>query len=284
MHDREIERRIGDLLDGYVTRPLSSRVNAMFRARKNLAGASFTHATELWYPPAALATAGRFNRAGESVFYGSTDFRTVLTEVVPQPGDLVTVVVCGSREEVAALEYDHLGMNSFSGPPQAPLGTRPNLRNSPSFQNSIGRWGVSTHWEKVDDFLCEMATSTTANIPNLYRITEPLARLLEQGNRTLGLAYPSVAAGLQAFNVRLPALVADELFYPSEAWECQILPGFGESGDGNVRLIRRTRPIAADGVLHWEAKMQDPNKEMNQMPVRLSINRLMWGGSPVHRR
>lgn len=79
---------LGIVTDAYPTK--------LFRLtnNKNLCGGKMQklqQVSDLLGPPKGLSAIGRCNLAGESVFYSALDFRTVIWEMQPEPGDYITV-------------------------------------------------------------------------------------------------------------------------------------------------------------------------------------------------
>lgn len=62
------------------------------RARINNDKYIFKSVKDLWYPPKEKATAGRFNKKNEPMFYATHNIATAILEVNPQKGDIVTVL------------------------------------------------------------------------------------------------------------------------------------------------------------------------------------------------
>lgn len=71
--------------------------------------------SKLLGPPDGLSNLGRCNLAGESVFYSALDFRTVIWEMQPKPGDYITVSQWKIKEE------QHLNMHSIFHPKETIL-------------------------------------------------------------------------------------------------------------------------------------------------------------------
>ena len=124
-------------------------------------------------------------------------------------------------------------------------------------------WSISEFLEKwlaVDDFLSEMATTVFAphEEQNKYKITNSMGRFLLKIPSVHGLNYPSVATRLASLNLCLRPEVADQLFYPAEAWMIKIEvekkrpDGLNQDGPFyRTTFIRKSEEIKGDGRIVW---------------------------------
>lgn len=76
--------------------PKSKQIHSLFRARVHSSSESLQQTLsspekELGPPPANIASAGRMNARGISVFYGALDQHTAISEVRPHVGSYVVV-------------------------------------------------------------------------------------------------------------------------------------------------------------------------------------------------
>lgn len=258
MTEAQIRERLGRLMDGYSTKTVSLVTNQIYRARKNNGNQSFENTTELWYPPAAVVQPGRFNRAGQSVFYSSNTMNAALWEIRPAEGDKVTVAICRSVERVLAITCVHIGLYLYQGKAPA-VGGVPDLRSDTHFITGLQTEKVDRKWTKIDALLAELVTGDEKTRPNLYAATRQIGTTLLGVGTAEGLIYPSVAAGLAAFNLRLEPSVADEKLTIGEVWEFEIikhidhLEGRPRSKPGYVltRPVRRSEKINSDGSIQW---------------------------------
>ena len=107
--NRKVEETLDDIFDGLehlTTRkgdsvlicagPESKQIHSLFRARVHSSSESLQQTLsspekELGPPPANIASAGRMNARGISVFYGALDQHTAISEVRPHVGSYVVV-------------------------------------------------------------------------------------------------------------------------------------------------------------------------------------------------
>lgn len=281
LSDEAISNRVRRLFDGYASKPIMIRANAVFRARKNENGQSFTNTAELWYPPPAVVSLGRFNAANESVFYAASTIQAAAWEIRAQPGDILSILVCGANSAHADIYSAAIGMHLYDGAPQPPQYPFPDLRADSSFQRDLQRAAIEQKWRRLDDYLSSLATAQPSDIPGLYRITNVISRVLTGMGDVQGLTYPSVATALKAFNLRLQPQAADQAFFPGEVWEFEVLahvehlPGQPESATGYqaVRPLRRSARIEPDGAIVWLAGAWNAAADLAQCVSRVQASK-----------
>lgn len=266
-------------MDGYSINKLPLGTSAVFRARRNTARERFSHASDLWCPPAELVQMGRFNRPGESVFYASSTINAALWEVRPKVGEVVTVAICTPVVAPAVFHLTHIGLHHYQGNPDAFWRGVPDIRSNPSFMGDLRQLGIDRKWSRIDDFLSELATRPVGEQAGLYEATSQLGETLLRVPNTDGIIYPSVAAGLAAFNIRLNRVAAEQILGIAEVWEFEVIRHFSElagrppSEPGYLltKALRRSATIAAGGEINW---LQDfpkgPEADMRSIISRAS--------------
>ncbi len=260
--DAQISNRIGRLLDGHAHKPMMLKTNAVFRARKNPAGTHFESVKELWYPPAQVVAAGRFNHAHEPKFYSVGSMQAALWEVGAQEGDKITVLICGSRHSFANIICAQIGLHRYQGVPQDPRLPHADLRADHSFQQELKSEAVDRKWKLVDNFLADIVTSSALEVRDLYRMTRVIGEILSRIPNVSGIIYPSVATKLHAYCSVISCEAADQNFFPVEAWEFEILESdkFRDRGlkfDGRllpVRVNRIGECISQTGEIFWSTE------------------------------
>jgi len=276
--DGAIENRVGRIMDGFAHKPMLLKTNATFRARKNEGKASFGQASELWYPPSSVARLGRFNAHGEAVFYSASSMASAIWEVVPTEGDIVTVLACGSRLEMADIICAQVGVHLYEGRPQPAEYPLADLRADVAFQRDLKDDVIDQKWRLVDDLLSEWATASADGFADLYRVTRTFGDIFRRISMVEGITYPSVATNLKAFNTVLSCEAADKHFFPAEAWEfeivdwgaVEIVPSPLSSRLMPIRAIRRSKSIGPDGAIEWLDEMPDVMKEQASVMTRVS--------------
>jgi hypothetical protein len=170
------------------------------------------------------------------------------------------LLVVRSKGPFADLDVAHIGLERSIAPE---LGFAPRdrmLRTNPRFQGMLAHFGISKKWLVVDDFLSEMATTVFApdQEQDKYKITNSIGRFLLKIRSVHGLNYPSVATGLVSLNLCLRPEVADQFFYPAEAWMIKIeekkerLDGLNQDGPFyRTTFIRKSEEIKGDGRIVW---------------------------------
>ncbi|MGB7654512.1 MAG: RES domain-containing protein [Novosphingobium sp.] len=258
LSEDQIRERIGRTMDGYFTKTMRLVTNQMFRARKNPTAHSFENSAELWYPPADVVQAGRFNRAGEPVFYATNTMNAAIWEARPEVGDRITVAICDTVGPLLDVTCAHIGLNRYRG--RAPSeGGVPDLRSDAQFISGLANEQLDRKWSRVDDFLADLAVADGLERPGLYMATRQIGKTLMGIETAEGLIYPSVAAGLAAFNLMLEPDVADSKLRVGKALEFEMVQhlehveGHPQSKPGYavMRPIKHSRSIKADGSLVW---------------------------------
>lgn len=256
----QVLERIRILMDGYATQLMPVQLNGVFRARINPAGLEFGNTRELWYPPArSIVRRGRFNEVGQQVFYASNNAQGAIFEVQAPLGSTVTVLCCSTREDFVELRCAHIGLKRSVSPVAMHASHGSPLKNG-RLQQALDSAGLSKKWQRIDEFLADMATGRwpESEQQDQYKITNAIASVLMGAPDACGLNYPSVATTLNSINLCLPPSVADEIFVPLEAWTLRTeervdrLSGLDHTGPFfRTEFLRRSREIDSDGTIHW---------------------------------
>lgn len=286
----QVSSRIRRLMDGYSTKTIVIGTNGVFRARVHPSTVDyFENIAQLWYPPvSAVKMAGRFNQAGEVRFYASNQIYAALFEAQPKVGELVSLVVAGSKTPGVHLNCTHIGLhkckedleNRGSGPGL-------NLQSHPDFQADLRALGINRKWKRLDDYFSELAVTlpTAGEEQNLYKATNAIESILGDINQHNALMYPSVATDLNAFNLVLSTRFADDYFFASEAWKFEILshteklPGAPQTKTGyfGIRPLARSQSIAEDGSILWQSTTDDAMYDLQKAIVRANeIRQQKW--------
>jgi hypothetical protein len=133
--------RIGRVIDQYHFQIRSMKLNGVYRARPNKPGEVFSSASQLWYPPAtAVVRPSRLNGIGQVCFYGSNMPNAALLELRPQPGNVFTVLLAGTRSrKVETLNVAFIGLERARAPEVQHLTERDMFRHAPHFRNQLGK-------------------------------------------------------------------------------------------------------------------------------------------------
>lgn len=91
LSDREVAKRLGDLLKGYMSISVNHRDRGLWYRGRKSPKAGWANIQEMLYPPSTTEY-GRANRPGDTVLYASSNIRTVLEEIGAAPGDFVQIV------------------------------------------------------------------------------------------------------------------------------------------------------------------------------------------------
>lgn len=262
LSDEQVFQRLARLADGYTKRQDQLQTNMLFRARRNESRQPFQHASELWHPPSSVVGRGRFNSAGEPVFYTSNRFHAAIFEMRPCVGDLFTVLAVHRRDFNHPITCISVGMSRCKAP-EARVGGRHLHWDSPFPPDVAPERGVKARWSAIDNYLGDICLAPCP--PNeedqIYKPTNAISRLFADIPGIDALQYPSVAVDLNAVNLRLTTQKADELFQPGEAWMVEVVdyqdevPGLPPLASGyfQMHLLARTSMIDDSWMLNWKA-------------------------------
>ena len=88
------------------------------------------------------------NRANGAVF-----------EVRPQVGDVITLLIVGTKKSSVELESAHIGLERSKAPELGKAERSRMLRNNANFQAMLRHYSITNKWLVVDEFLSDMATT-----------------------------------------------------------------------------------------------------------------------------
>src|SRR5262249_39233870 len=195
--------RIGRVIDQYYFQIRSMQLNGVYRARPNKPGGVFSSASQLWYPPAtAVVRPSRLNGIGQVCFYGSNMPNAALLELRPQPGNVFTVLLAGTRSgKVETLNVAFIGLERARAPEVQHLTERDMFRHAPHFRNQLGPANYKK-WLLIDDYLSKIfATVVPDGEEHKYKPTIALANLLFSAPNLDAVMYPNVATADNGINV-----------------------------------------------------------------------------------
>lgn len=235
--DDEIARLIQRLMYGYgLSFPTIKPPLRLYRGR---ACTKPKNISELSYPPPNKAPIGRANRAGDPVFYCSTDSYTPSFEAALALGDFYAL---SCWETTVTLTVNAVGY------------TRSAFEKLDSERANCG-WDFAHTDEDRAQFLAELFTETVpVDIPYRYRFTSALAEMM---TRDLfdGIMYPTVARYANGENFALKRAYADSLkFLQVRFWVLKELMS-DSRGRANGRKVFTeldcAREVAKDGTIKW---------------------------------
>jgi hypothetical protein len=286
----QVSARIHRLMDGYSTKTIVIGTNGVFRARVHPSGVElFENVSELWYPPVSVVKmAGRFNRPGDVRFYASNEIHAALFEAQPKVGDFVSLVVAASKSPGVHLNCTHIGLHKCKEELEnRGAGHGPNLQTHPDFQADLRALGIDRKWRRLDDYFSELAVTVpeAGEEQHLYKVTNAIESVLGKINDHNALLYPSVATGLNAFNLALSPRFADEYFFASETWKFEILShredllGAPTTSGGyfEIRPVARSLQIGDEGEIVWGEVSSDSMFDLHRAIARANdIRRRKW--------
>lgn len=283
--DEAVASRIRRVMSGYAFQLRPLILSGVYRARLNEPGELFSHAQQLWYPPARCVTSpSRLNRANDVRFYAASTPNAAMLELRPLTGGLVTVVLAETRE-APAIELKNtifLGIERSLAREVKRLKSADLFRTSAVFRKTMGE-GNYKKWRLIDDYFGDILTaSVTSTNRFLYKPTIALADVLFSWPNLEAIHYPSVESQGHGINFCALPDLADRLFQPVEAWmikiEEQRYDAVTRQQLRRIEFKRRSLPINDSGVITWlpegegidESEIlrftQHRLKSLNQMP------------------
>lgn len=206
------------------------------------------------YPPAdKVAKYGRCNLQKSSVLYAGFNYLTILSELKPEAGDLITVSHWENVESTPMRCFSVIG-------------------HQPPGSVNLGTWHVREAFEQqVQQFPPHLRELFTLQVEFL---ADAFSRLVQPGShlnylfsaffagKVLGpeikgeaIIYPSVQQRLSFDNIAIKAAVFDKLFRLKEAKEMIVLVSpFGQQGYSTGTFSHstaRARTVQEDGLLDW---------------------------------
>lgn len=286
LSDEAVTERVKRVMDQYPfqLRPLA--LSGVYRARPNDPGEIFSHARQLWYPPAERVTsASRLNRPHQVRFYAANSPNAAMLEMRVKEGGIVTVLLARTRN-APTLELKNtifLGLERSLAREVKHFGPHDLFRTSPSFRQQVGE-GNYKKWRLIDDYVGDiLSASVTSKTRYLYKPTMALADVLFTWPDLDVVNYPSVESDRHGINLCALPETADRLFQPFEAWMILVQQQEYDAATGQVlrriEFKRRSQPIGEDGAINWLGEgegldereilrfTQHRLKTLSQMPI-----------------
>ena len=256
--DEAVTERVKRIMDQYPFQLRPMVLSGVYRARTNPPGEIFSHARQLWYPPADCVTSlSRLNRAHQVRFYAANSPNAAMLELRPQEGSVITVLLATTRG-APFLELKNtvfIGLERSLAQEVRHLGPSDLFRTAPSFRQQVGE-GNYKKWRLIDDYFGDILSApVTYATRHLYKPTMALADVLFSCPDLDVINYPSVESDQHGINLCTLPEKADRLLKPFEAWIIHVQQlGYHAVTGQELRRIefkRRCRPIGDDGVISW---------------------------------
>jgi RES domain len=198
--DEELFNYIDLILIGLPFLTLKFKNGALFRARPNIGEELFTNTKELWNPRTDWIKKNRFNDEKTEILYVSEAKSTVVEEVKPPPGSLLTLTTY-----VPVSELTFLPTGIQSGVTKTQLFTEQYFQNI--LLDKMKHYDNNPEYLQIDEtinkYLYEQVTKENSKKdPNEYRFTNIYGKhvLLAPID---GLLYPSISRKLFDINIAL---------------------------------------------------------------------------------
>ncbi len=288
--DEAVSTRIGILLDQYALHVRPQILNGLYRARLNEPGQVFTSASELWCPQSRyIVRPSRLNGRGQRIFYGASTSNTAMLELRPKPGDTATVLLSGTASGMPeTLHIAFIGVERSQAPDVEDLIKQGSFRHSLTFRQNMGE-ATFKKWLEIDDYLSSIfAEPVPVGQEHKYKPTRAVGDLLFSAPGLDAINYPSVATSDIGINIAMLPDRANALLRPMEAWMVGIHETSSHPVTGEplwrITFRSRTRPIQADGALHWESVDEERDREAILRFVQGRIQNLhQWSAEPAAR-
>ena len=200
LSDDEIVNYVNQITTGLPFQTLNFEKGFLYRGRPNQGNLLFTNTKDLWYPPLNCVKCNRFNDANMQILYVGDSKSTVIDEVQPIPGSLLTLITYEAISQISTLP---IGIK--------PGVTKTNLFNSKFLQNlASGKMRIlnnnANHMlidQTINDYLYKHVTKENkTGDAKEYRFTNIY------GDHFLkapidGILYPSVSRNLYDINMAL---------------------------------------------------------------------------------
>lgn len=247
----QITNRIAKIMHQYAVTPMELCFNAtLYRARINEDKADFAHKSKLWYRTEKVEEIplGRFNKAGESLFYAAVELNTAIFELRPKKGDVVTIMEVIPISSLGRILIIPTGL-SKSISDKISLG----FNNDRIAQNILSK--NDKKWFSADEFLESLLTEVVGdNERHKYHATTAIARLLFKISNIDGLYYPSIATSQKGLNLCLRRESADKILKPHKFFMVEIVEIVDHPQHGllyGCRDIKTAKEIKDDGEIVW---------------------------------
>ena len=198
---------------------------------------------DLWYPPAEVAPSGRANRAGEPIFYCSSDPNCAWREIGIAVGQLAVVA---KWVTTAPMVLHDLG---YTDQVLKRAGSR---RALPEHHRKFYESSLGGPEKMIRDFLAMSFTDpSSAN----YSLTTAIAEIHLRADEFSGILYPAVSKAADVDNLALrPAFVQSSMKLP---W-AQLVSVDEVSADGSISGEVLADLAAADGhgELRWAFRQE----------------------------
>ncbi|OJW72955.1 hypothetical protein [Spirosoma sp. 48-14] len=274
----DIERRVNKVFRqiGYGRRPFTFNFEGLYRAASKDQATWFNDPSgrplpeRLYCPPSRLAPLGRCNKAGQSVFYCSTENGVPVFEVRAKLNQTVVISIWVNRMNASGEMEIPISINGLVVGVEKIVSTLPDgawLKNFLLENDDIYKSSTPSAVREVDAYIGELFTESTENVKNLYWFTSAIANVLlyklrdPEGGSTLdGLIYPSVESKFSGQNIVLkeefaathlkilgaPMYKVMEYDADQSRYSLRILGGLGNDKSDGSPIWKKTHPKYGD--------------------------------------
>jgi hypothetical protein len=200
MTDDELTSYIDQIAIGIPFQMLELKKGVLYRARPNEGSRFFTNTSELWYPPLNCLRCNRFNDGKIQMLYVGESKSTVIEEVKPPPGSILTMI---TYEVIAPIKALPIGI--LQGVTKTNLFTPGYWQQL--FQGKIKIYSGNPNFIIIDrlvnEFVYKYVTrENSTEDPREYRFTNIYGKHFLKAPID-GILYPSVSRKLFDINMAL---------------------------------------------------------------------------------
>ena len=239
-------------MTGYTASPRTLNSQLLWRCRKNDKDILFRQVSDVWCPPATLATLGRLNRENEPILYASAHESLAALEVHPQPGDLLTIIELRRKPDTSKPVVMELGVAEKNA--KFNVGPRIELFTETVRGQELLASGESIAKQRdIRSFLAEEFTRPVAKgNEHLFKISAAIAEIFLTGDACDGVLYPACAGNPAEYvggqNVGLKPDRANSFF---EVSDCKVVRASTVNGKLQFNTIQASRQIESSGRINW---------------------------------
>ena len=239
-----LRERIGSICRGHY-RVMAPRFEAGLQLFRGRICPKPRKLSEISYPPDKGTTLGRVNRPGQTFFYCSTIREAPFFELMPEPGDTMTV----SRwTTTSAMTANHVGYTAttFSGLQSA--------RTHAGWDNKPAEIPGDEISKEIAEFLARtFAKIVRRGEEHHYKLSVAIAEELFLADVFDALLYPTIPMRANADNLAIKPLYVDSSlrFVKAEFVRIDRLREFGF----DITVLDTATQVSEDGVLSWRGRL-----------------------------
>lgn len=251
-----LRQQLGKIMDGFLCSPVRLGGGPIYRARITNEGELLHNMSQVWYKPHShVATYGRLNDIGQSIFYAADTLPLAVLEVRPTIGSWITIIECMLKDPDNQPLVMELGLTERSAGGSHPLKV-PCFEKSPEGRACLGSEDSLQRNAAIRSFLLEQFVRIVEPGSEYeYKISVALTSILMASEEIHGLIYPSIATSTEGnlspgTNIALKPKAVDDFYRPVF---CRMVQVVSQRGPHQFQADERmsTDLIGTDGGFGW---------------------------------